>query len=348
MHYVPIDNVNVGMTTVKNIYDNRGILLLSSNKKLSHDNINKIKQLGYQGLYIYDNLSKYEDFKEIINEETRINSINSLKSLDLDLITYYANEIVNSLTSENFLCVELRELSNFHDYTYQHCVNVAILATTIGIGLGFTNSQLENLSLAALLHDIGKCDIPSSILDKPGKLTDEEFEIIKTHSMLSYEKIRNNTNISATIKASVLEHHENEDGSGYPRHLKSNEIHIFAKIIHVVDVYDALISKRSYKKAHEPAEAIEYLMSNVGKMFDLSIVLTFIKYIALYPVGTRITLSNGKEAQIVKNNPNMPLRPVVALLDTEEIIDLYLNTDLYNLTIKESEKIKLDNLQKCN
>lgn len=346
MHFVPIDKLSVNDIIVKPIYDERGILLLNSNKNLTQYNIDKIKHLGYQGLYIYDSLSKFDEFKEVINEAERREAIKSLKTLNLDAVTYFANTIVNSLISKENLCVEFQELSNYNDFNYQHCINVAILSATIGIGYGFNNDQLRNITLAALLHDIGKNDIDKSILDKPSRLTLEEYEIIKTHTKLGYDILKDKESISSTIKVAVLEHHENEDGSGYPRNLKGENIHIFAKIIHVADVYDALISKRVYKKAYEQSEAIEYLMSNIGIMFDMTVVLTFIKYIAIYPVGTIVMLSNGEQAQVVKNNSSMPLRPVVALLKNETLVDLLNDEDSYSLTIVSSgieriqEKIK--------
>ena len=335
MHFVPIDKVEPGMITVKRIYDENGVLMLNSNKILTIYNIEKIKNLGYLGLYIYDELSSLDSVKDIIDEKTRRQAIKSLKVFNLDAVTFCANSIVNSLQKQDEICVELQELSNFHDYTYQHCINVAILSATIGIGLGLNNEQLNNLTTAALLHDIGKMDIPTEILDKPAKLTDEEFEIIKNHSNLGYEKVKDNYNISSTIKVAIKEHHENQDGSGYPLHLKGDEIHIFAKIIHVADVYDALVSKRSYKKAYKPSEAIEYLMANVGNMFDLNVVITFLKYIAVYPIGTKVVLSTGQEAQVIKQNIGVPLRPVVAL-DKNNVIDLCNDQDSLSIVIKDS------------
>lgn len=346
MHFVPINKISVNDVIIKPIYDERGILLLNSNIPLTKTNIEKIKQLGYQGLYIYDNLSKFDEFKEVIDEQQRREAIKSLKILNLDAVAYFANTIVNSLINRNNMCVELQELSNYDDFLYQHSINVAILSATIGIGYGFNNEQLKNITLAALLHDIGKNEIDKKILDKPSKLTLEEYEIIKNHSKLGYEALKNKESISSTIKVAVLEHHENEDGTGYPRNIKGENIHIFAKIIHVADVYDALISKRVYKKAYEPSEAIEYLMSNIGIMFDMNVVLTFIKYIAIYPVGTMVMLSSGEKAQVVKNNDNMPLRPVVALLKNEKLIDLLNDEESYSVTIISSgieriqEKIK--------
>lgn len=335
MHFVPIEKLEPGMITVKRIYDENGVLMLNSNKVLTNYNISQIKKLGYQGLYIYDELSQLDSMREIIDEDIRRQTIKSLKVFNLDAVTFCANAIVNSLQEQKHICVELQELSNFHDYTYQHCTNVAILSATIGIGFGFNNEQLNNLTTAALLHDIGKLDIPTEILDKPSKLTEEEYNLIKQHSDFGYNKIKDNYNISSTIKVAVKEHHENQDGSGYPMHLKGDNIHIFAKIIHVADVYDALTSKRSYKKAYKPSEAIEYLMANVGNMFDINVVITFLKYIAVYPVGTKVVLSTGQEAQVIKQNISMPLRPVVAI-DKNTIIDLLHDIDSLSIVIKDS------------
>ena len=260
-------------------------------------------------------------------------TIKNLKKINLDECLYLANSMVDEIRSNENLIMETISLSSYDNYTYVHSVNVCILSILIGIGLGFNNENLEKLSQAALLHDIGKTKIPLEILNKPGKLNDEEFKEIKKHSEYGYELLKNNENISSVVRVSVLQHHINEDEkSGYPLYLLGNHLHQFAKIIHVADVYDALTSKRVYKDAMNPADALEYLMANVGTMFNLEIVKTFMKYIALYPIGIKVLLSNNEVATIYKNNSKCLARPMVKI-QNGEIIDLYKNL---NLTIVKS------------
>ena len=136
---------------------------------------------------------------------------------------------------------------------------------------------------------------------------------MKKHPMYGYNMLRDNYDVSSVARNAILSHHENEDGSGYPRALTGDKIHLFAKIIHVADVYDALTTKRVYKDAMNPADALEYLMGNAERMFDKELVATFLEYVAPYPLGVQVELSNGQKALVVKNNRNMLSRPVVRL-----------------------------------
>ena len=135
-----------------------------------------------------------------------------------------------------------------------------------------------------------------------------------------------------------MSHHEKWDGTGYPNKLSKTNIPLFGRIITVADVYDALTSTRPYRKPSEPTEAIEYIMGGVGTYFDEDIVNLFLRRIAPYPAGIKILLSNGKPAQVIKNNPDQPLRPVISLSGTGELLDLYNDPTTYNVVIKETLK----------
>lgn len=331
MRYITCNNLKPNMIIANTLYDNNENILLRANRKLTPTTLNRIKNLNYEGIYIYDHNDVVST--PLVSEEVRIKTIKSLKSVNLDECLYLANSIVEEIRSNKNLIMETISLSSYDNYTYVHSVNVCILSVLIGIGLGFNNEMLEKLSQAALLHDIGKTKIPLEILNKPGKLTDEEFNEIKKHSEYGYEILKNNDSISSVVRVAVLQHHINEDEkSGYPLYLLGNHLHIFAKIIHVADVYDALTSKRVYKDAMNPADALEYLMANVGTMFNLEIVKTFMKYIALYPIGTKVLLSNNEVATIYKNNLECLSRPKIKL-ENGRIIDLCKNL---NLTIIKS------------
>lgn len=330
MKYIQTQNLKSGMILASTIYDNKGNVLLKCNTLLKNNYINKIRNLGYDGIYVYED-NGIKDKMSIISEETRIKTINNLKKYNIDECLFMANEIVEEIQSQKDIVVEMINLSSYDNYTYVHSVNVDVLSVIIGIGLGLKNEELKNLSTAALLHDIGKSCIDSDIINKPEKLTPEEYEEVKKHSFYGYNMMKSNPCISATVKNAIYSHHENEDGSGYPRGLKGDNIHLFAKIIHIADVYDALTAKRVYKEAMNPAEAIEYLMANAGKQFDLDIVNVFLKYVAPYPVGVTVMLSNGEKAIVVQNNKKMLSRPIVMTRDGK-LIDLLIAK---NITIKK-------------
>lgn len=335
MRYIKTKELHPGMILAATIYDNNESIMLRSNKKLTSFYINRIRKLDFEGVYIYEN-DQNVDYKEILSEETRLQAIKSLKYLNIDDCIFVANHIVEELRESKEILIEMINLSSYDNYTYTHSINVSILSVILGIGCGMTNAELKTLSQAALLHDIGKTQIPDSILNKPDKLTAGEYRIMQTHPYLGYKILADNPNISSIVRNAVYSHHENVDGSGYPRHLTKNKIHIMAKIIHIADVYDALTAKRVYKEAMNPADALEYLMSHIDTMFDQELVRIFMRYVALYHVGTTVKLSTGESATIVKNHRSLLTRPIIRT-QSGYIIDLKEHLDI---TIVKKETVK--------
>ena len=336
MRYISSRDLQPGMTLASSLYDNNEQILLKANTVLTPFFVNKIRELEFDGVYVFED-NDIEVAKQIVSDETRMKAINRLKKLDIDACIFLANSIVNEIQNSDSLIVEQVAISSYDNYTYVHSVNVDILSVIIGIGMGFKNEELEKLSQGALLHDIGKCDVPLEILNKPAKLTDEEFEEMKKHPEYGLKRLRQREeaggdDVAAVIKNAVYSHHENWDGSGYPRGLKGEEIHKFARIIHVADVYDALTAKRVYKNAMNPADAIEYLMANSGSMFDIDIVKVFLQYVAPYPLGCNVLLSNGLQGTVYENNDKYLSRPKVRL-QNGKIIDLMEKLDITILNI---------------
>lgn len=328
MKFVRTKNIIPGMITARSICNESGNLLLAANHTITNTNIRQIRALKYAGIYIYDRYSDYESFDEIITQQERVQAITALETLDIDKVIFCTNKIVNEMLERDELILDLQDMRSHHDATYNHCINVSLYATACGIGLGMHKKELQELATAAMLHDIGKNAIDISILDKPGTLTDEERAIINQHPQIGYDMLYGNSEISAAVRTSVLLHHENEDGSGYPKGLIGDEIPLIAKIIHVADVYDALYSKRAYKDNYQASECIEFLMSHCGSMFDLRIVETFLKYLILYPVGCDVELSDGRIARVIKNRSEAIQRPIV--MTDNETIDML---KVLNLTI---------------
>lgn len=234
---------------------------------------------------------------------------------------YIEDKLSEGITIESVITPQLRQEGQER-----------IRACDIGMGMGMSEVELGHLVTAALLHDLGKLQIPDEILNKPGRLTQEEYLIMKSHATLSYQIISERWDISAHIKEAVLHHHENVDGSGYPDGLEGAQQTMFTRILHVADVYDALTSRRPYKEPYAPYEATEYLMGGCGIMFDREVVETLLKYVPLYPKGTMVTLSDGREAIIYENFGVHNLRPVVRLMDGE-LLDLS-NEANYHITLR--------------
>ena len=314
------------MVLVYTLYDNNEKILLKANRKLTQNYINRIQQMDIMGLYVFEDDEIYEH-TPTVSEQTRLKAIKSLKRLNIDDCIYIANNIVEEIRESESMIVETVNLSTYDNYTYTHSVNVDILAVILGVACGLRDDELRKLSQAALLHDIGKTCVPIEILNKPGKLTEEEFTEVKKHPQYGYNMLKDNYDVSSVTRNAILSHHENEDGSGYPRKLTSENIHLFAKIIHIADVYDALTTKRVYKDAMNPADALEYLMGNAERMFDKELVTIFMDYIAPYPLGVQVELSTGQTALVVKNNRKMLSRPIVRL-DGGALIDLMERLDI--------------------
>ncbi len=205
--------------------------------------------------------------------------------------------------------------------------------------MGITRNRLEDLALCALMHDLGKIDIPIEIINKNGPITDPEFVIIKTHPEKGVEHLRKCYNISHEVLQGILGHHEKFDGSGYPYGIQGKSISLFARILSVADVYDALTSRRSYRKAWPPNEALEYIIAGADTQFDFDIVNIFMHMVCAYPTGTIITLCDGSHALVVKTHPENVLRPKLRLLEDTPLgakgteIDLFEDSRYLHLTI---------------
>lgn len=330
MRYLPIEHIKENAVLATPVFSESGSILLNANAVLKRSYLNKLRTLGYAGLYIYDELSDGVASKALLSEELRLKTIKSLRTLNLDACRVMAHSIVDELLTQSDITVDMVNVASFDNYTYMHSINVGVLAVIVGIGAGLNNTQLKQLSEAALMHDIGKLNIKLDILNKKEKLTDEEMELIRFHPTDGYNMVKRNMQMESIVKNAILSHHENEDGTGYPRKLKGDQIHIFPKIIHVCDVYDALVSNRVYRKAMNPAEALEYLMSNCGIMFDILYVKKIMEYVSPYPTGITVELSDGRQALVVQQNSANRMRPKVLRADTREEIDLM---EVLNLTI---------------
>lgn len=326
MRYVRSEHLEKGMVIVYTLYDSCENVLLKANKKLTQQYINRIQQMEIPGLYVFED-DEIETHPPIVSETTRIHAIKSLKKLNIDECIFVANAIVDEIRECESIVIETMRISSYDNYTYTHSINVDIYSVILGIALGMPDDELKKLSQAALLHDIGKTCLPVELLNKPGKLTPEEYEEVQKHSRYGYNLLKNNPDISSVTRNAILSHHENEDGTGYPRNLPAEKIHKFAKIIHIADVYDALTTKRVYKDAMNPADALEYLMSQAECLFNKDMVATFMQYIAPYPLGVTVELSNGKQAVVVQTNREMLSRPKVRLFDGT-IIDLMDQLDI--------------------
>jgi HD-GYP domain-containing protein (c-di-GMP phosphodiesterase class II) len=220
-----------------------------------------------------------EAIKREVLTSTRgfLKDIETGKSPDLAICEVTRDKLVEEVASKVEEVDYLGQLRMFDEYTYSHNVNVSALSVALGIRLGLDEKQIKDLALATLLHDIGKMRIPKEVLNKPGRLTEKEFEIMKLHAPLGSKIIKDELKLSPTIYRVALEHQERYSGSGYPRAIKEDEISFFAQICAIADVYDALCSKRVYKPARTSKESIKIMLSEGSKSFNPGLLYKFIQ-----------------------------------------------------------------------
>lgn len=323
MRFVPMQLVQPGMIVGRDIISRSKAKMAVKGAVLTAENIEHLCASGYIGIYISDLVSEEVDINEPISEDVFREGVDAIAEQNVGHILNVSTEIVREISNQKNLSVDLIDLRSFDDYTYHHSVNVAVYAVAVGKKMGLSEKEISNLSQAAICHDLGKMKIPEEILNKPDKLTDEEYEIVKEHPRKSWEILSKSPEISAVVKQAVLMHHENENGSGYPLHKEGSELSILTKIIHAVDVYDALTSKRPYKEPYAPVVAFDYLKGGCDILFDKRVVDAMIQVIPAFPPGTDVKLSDGRIGVVIGHTTDA-LRPIVKIIEDESVINLSL------------------------
>lgn len=319
MRYISIDQLQAGMILGNYVFDEDYRVLLSQNKELTQKLIDRLIAIGCHGVYIEDEISEGVVVESVIPPELCSKGMQCVQNGDIDGCLTVAKAMIDEILSKPNISMDMLDLQEYEDYTYIHSVNVATIAGIIAMGMGLKPETIEHAIVAGLLHDLGKLTIPLEILNKPGKLTDEEYALVKNHPQYSYEAIKDRWDIAPEIKVAVLFHHENVNGTGYPRGQNADDMHVLTKILHVADVFDAMVSRRPYKDPYSPKDAAEFMMAQCNIMFDMECVQLLLNYVPMYPKGTEVELSDGRKGIIIENNGIHNLRPVVRLFDLTEI-----------------------------
>ena len=329
MRFVIAQCLEAGMKLGRDIVSPKSAFMLKKGVVLTEEYVAYLVDKGYLGAYIVDSDSEDIEVEDPISFDTLKGGIRAVKAGDVEDLMKSAKSIVEDISRMEQISIDIFDLRSFDDYTYHHSVNVAVYAVAVAIYMGMSEEEVMQMSQAAICHDLGKQNIPIEVLNKPGKLTDEEFKEIKNHPQYSYNIISRNNDISSSVKQAVICHHENENGSGYPFGKEGKELSLMTKILHAVDVYDALISRRPYKNPYTPVEAFEYLTGGIDILFNANVVEAMKRVIPAYPLGTEVVLSSGERALVVAHTDD-PLRPIVRTIPDKVII---------NLNIKENSGI---------
>lgn len=335
MRYIATSSVESGAILARTIYNDKGQVLLSAGVQLQESLIQRLLNIGIPFIYIKDSRTDDIGYKEVIPRELKTKAISSIQDTfeQIRVVKTLPSSVVIEKSSQSLMSV-IRELHTqiqnndsllsllsdvyaYDDYIFTHSFNVTLYSLAIGKELGFSTKELEVLGLGAILHDVGKMKTPTDVLLKPGKLTAEEFEQIKKHAEDGFEMLRNVATVSLKVAHCAYQHHERLNGSGYPRGIKREEIHPYAKIIAVADVFDAVTSDRIYRGAMLPHNGLEILFAGAGTLFDEEIVKAFRRAIAIYPVGLTVELSDGRKGVVSKQNINVSDRPIIRILEEE-------------------------------
>jgi HD-GYP domain-containing protein (c-di-GMP phosphodiesterase class II) len=356
MRLIATESIKPGMKLSKAITNQKGQVLINAGVPLTERMIRRLGDFGITYVYLEDEKTKDVVVHNTISDKTRKEAVDTIEKTFKELKTdeLISNSFVIEKATKQFskvirsVILELKEnkelltlLSDvmIHDhYIFTHSFNVTLYSLAIGIELKLEDRQLEALGLGALLHDVGKMLIPQNILMKPGKLTLEEYEEVKKHTTNGFNLLRNLPNVPLVAAHCAFQHHERLDGTGYPRGIKGEEIHLFGRILAVADVYDAITTNRVYRQAMLPHEGLEILYAGTGQHFEPQMVEAFRNAVAIYPIGLTVLFNNGKKGIVVKQNPGYCDRPIVRILEEDGIV-----VEPYEFDLKERLDVMITN-----
>ncbi len=338
-----------GMVIDQAIIDRTGRILIARKTVLDHFLIDALRKMGVPGVYIRE--GEEDPDEEIDVAPETLETIAKLKVADrakvtlsdsvkqrvsqgiqflysdtnspnfTDTASNITHSLMHAISENDAVAMNIDALKVSDEYTFKHSVDVATMAMIIARKSGMSEMEIYQIGVAGLLHDVGKSQIPNEILNKAGKLTEDEFTIMKNHTLFGYKILKEKSGIPAEIMAGVLQHHEKINGRGYPLKLAGKQISSYARVLSVADIYDALVTERPYKKGFSAHDALEMIMAMTEEL-DVDYMRSFIDTVILYPVDSVVTLSNGERAKVVKNTPQYPMRPKVVGLKSGKVFDL--------------------------
>lgn len=342
MRLVATVNVESGTILGKTVRSDKGQILLSEGVELNDKMLNRLQLLGITYIYIKDSVTEGIEYIEVLPDSIRRQAVQTIETTfhELQMDSKINSTFVIEKASKRFkdlirqLLFELKNNKNlltmladvytYDNYIFTHSLHVTMYSLAIGMKLKLTPKELEILGMGAILHDVGKMKVPCEILQKPGKLTDQEYDEIKKHPEEGFQMLRNVPAMSLIVAHCAYQHHERLNGTGYPRGIEGEDIHQLAKIIAVADVFDAVTSNRVYRDAMLPHHGLEILFAGSGTLFDPKIIEAFRKGVAIYPVGITVILDDGRKGVVSKQNMGVSDRPVVRIIEEDgKSIDPY-------------------------
>ncbi len=304
-----ISQLKPGMKLARDVILPDGRLLLLAGFAVKPLYLRKLEAFRIENVYVEEGpfvpIEEFEEERLYNHASATIKNIFTMakrnKDADISLVRETVSDIMHKVIENETVMLQLTGIRDIDNYTFLHSVDVCIYSIILGKKLGYGKDPLMSLGMGAILHDIGKCKIPIEILQKPGKLSAQEFHLMKMHTVFGCEIIKNSYRLGTKVANIAFQHHEKWDGSGYPMGICENTIDPLSRIVALADVYDALTSDRVYKKKELPHVAAQYIRQNSGTLFDPYIVDLFINSIAVYGEGTLVLLNTGEVGSVVSS-----------------------------------------------
>ena len=356
MRRVRTSELTPGMKTAEDVYSFNNQMIIPKDAILTDKMITRLEFYSILAIRVHDEMfdsaeeadsepmgppfserfketAEFKEFEQNFfkNTEDFKNDIHSIvdgkQPIDSGKLLSHVSELISTQSSDLSIFNMLHNMRQYDDMTYMHCMNVSLICNVFAKWLKLPQSDIDKLTLAGLLHDIGKVTIPDKIIKKPDKLSPSEYNIVKTHTLQGYNIVKGNPGLDDDVKECVLMHHERCDGTGYPLGLKSDKINKYAKIVAIADVYDAMTAARIYRGPLCPFKVISIFESEGLNKYDGKYILTFLEHVAITYMNNRVKLSNGMEGDVVFMNRNALSRPMIKC--GKEFIDLSRTPDVY-------------------
>jgi HD-GYP domain-containing protein (c-di-GMP phosphodiesterase class II) len=318
-----IEQVEPGEILGKTIFSSNGTILLSAGVQLTVYMINTLKRIGATMIYIKDPSFEDIDIPEVLSDETKrlvlrkmtetFDSIRSGKNFDTRAIGITVEQVLEDVVRSKEVLLQLSDIRTKDNQLYVHAMNVCLIATMIGMNMGLNQVQLKELSIGAMLHDIGKVE----------RITDDECGDPKRHhTWRGFDLLKQKQELNLMIAHVALQHHEQPDGEGFPRKLVGDQIHLYAQIVTVANMYDNLLFDMTKSKQLLPHEACERMMAMSGTKLDREVLVQFMRTVSIYPTGSSVRLSTKETGVVVGQHRGLPGRPVIRVVryDTNDEI----------------------------
>ncbi len=336
MTKVDVKQLEIGMELLEDVYDDNGVVLIGAHTPLSDVHIQYLLRKRVEFVNVRTDEPESDSLGNKTEEQTfdRLNNVSDVEEKYQNTVVKFKriyNEfrlgrvpvyeeiqdtvepLYEAILNDESFTRKMWQIHSYDDYTFDHSVRVSMISGLLAKWCKLDLKGIKDAALAGLLHDIGKCNIPDNILNKPGPLNFEEFKVIKTHATLGYILIKDIPNINYDVMLGVLQHHERVDGTGYPNGITGNQMSYIAKIVSVADVYCAMTADRVYKPAMHPFEVASFILEKCYSSLDFSMSKTFLSNISHFYIGHRVKLNNGQEGEVIMTYKDDPARPLIKI-----------------------------------